>query len=364
MAFLVFLAFFMTFVLNYQYALRMIMLSVLFITFPIVLLSMISPVRREAMTIWMHEFISNVFMQAAHAFTLVLFFIIRDQMGVGNLSFWVLAACLFALPVVATLFQRFIGAFSGVPTGSNSVMGNMGAMFGVAAVANMGRMLGQMSGKGGGGRGRVSSPTPSNGPAPTPSVSPRTSGGLQQVPTGSGLAQAMDAKSSSRWPSGKAVMGGLGTMAAQRGKQIGRGAAIGAGIATGGTVSAMMTGNPAIGGAVGALAGNKAANNAGSMADRAKRATELMKQYDQSGLMEEGLYEGSEGQGGTPSVNALDQAQDAGKLPQSSDDKFQNSLTNGEKSAQDLLNGLMATASQWRMDLLLKTLRWLKRVPT
>ncbi len=131
-------AFFMTFILNFQYTMRMITLSILIFTFPLVSLSLIFPSRRDAMNIWVHEFTSQVFIQAAHALALGMFFYVRHQFGDG-LSFWIVCAFMFGLPTVAFLVQKIVGAFTGVTSGGRAE--NFGTALGVMSLMNMGRML-------------------------------------------------------------------------------------------------------------------------------------------------------------------------------------------------------------------------------
>lgn len=144
LAILVFLAFCMTFILNYQYALRMITLSILFLIFPLVLLGLMFPSRRHAFALWVHETASQIFMQFAHAVAIVLFFYLTQN--ADNISFWVIFAYFFGLPVVVSLVQRVVGAFTGIQS-SGGVVSNMGSMMGFAAMANMGRIFSGIKGK-------------------------------------------------------------------------------------------------------------------------------------------------------------------------------------------------------------------------
>lgn len=137
-AILAFIAIFMTFVLNYQYALRMIVLSILIIIFPLVVLGAVFPSRREGLNLWFHEFTSQVFMQSAHAFALGMFFYMRFHLG--DISFWVLCAYFFGLPTVTSLVQRVVGTFTGVQT-SGGVSGGMGSAMGLMAAMNIARMV-------------------------------------------------------------------------------------------------------------------------------------------------------------------------------------------------------------------------------
>ena len=145
-ALLALVAFFMTFVLNFQYTMRMISLSVLIFTFPIVTLSLIFPSRREAMNIWIHEFTSNVFIQAAHALALGLFFYLRHTLN-GDVSFWVLCVFLFGLPSIVFMVQKIVGAFTGVQGSGGGAMGNFGQALGIASLMNMTRMVQRTRGK-------------------------------------------------------------------------------------------------------------------------------------------------------------------------------------------------------------------------
>lgn len=85
-AFLVGCAAFMTFMMNYQYMIRLIILGVLFISFPFAHMMSVFPKYRNASKIWWEEFNLNIFLQSIHAVALGIFFLIlaAGYGGTGN----------------------------------------------------------------------------------------------------------------------------------------------------------------------------------------------------------------------------------------------------------------------------------------
>ncbi|MDP4086584.1 MAG: hypothetical protein Q8934_18550 [Bacillota bacterium] len=146
-ALLVFCATFMTFLLNYQYAIRMIMLSIMILLFPVVIIGLIFPSKRQAFALWVSEVVSQIYVQTAHAIALGLFFYMRHYMQ--DISFWIIIAYFFGLPMIVGVVQKFMNSLWGIPSGGNSMMNGLNAMTGVAALMSAGRMVSSLRGKGG-----------------------------------------------------------------------------------------------------------------------------------------------------------------------------------------------------------------------
>jgi len=101
-------------ILNYQYALRMIMLVMLIILFPLCAYASVFPASRKALDIWFREFMSQVFMNGGHAIGYALFLILLKN-GASN---WTLFAFLMGLPQISGLIRLVLGAPGGVVSGS------------------------------------------------------------------------------------------------------------------------------------------------------------------------------------------------------------------------------------------------------
>ncbi|MGN4128084.1 hypothetical protein ACMGD3_24220 [Lysinibacillus sphaericus] len=142
-ALIVFCACLTTFTLNYQYMLRMIMLGVLIIMFPIVVVLVVMPSKRSAIGQWLNLFASNVFLQTAHAITLGLFFFFLKF--AEGFDFWLVLVMFFGLPTVTDLVQRFVnmalgeGFGGGLGTSAKNITGASSIM-GLAALSK--NMLG------------------------------------------------------------------------------------------------------------------------------------------------------------------------------------------------------------------------------
>lgn len=273
LAILVFVATMMTFVLNYQYAMRMITLSVLIVIFPIIILSVIFPTRRESALIWFHEFTSNVMMQSAHAIAIGMFMALRHFID-DTVSFWILCAFMFGLPAVSTLVQRIVGGITGVQ--SNAVAGggmggNIASAMGMSALMNMSRMVGK------GGNSRIDPPVMKDGadtsagstgsvPTSGDGMLGRMKSTVQSVQSGvRGFENTVKDFSKGNFQDGMRGVGrGIlataktaGNVVTSRPVQFGTkatAAMLGAG------ASAMATGNPTMGAMAGVAAGNVATN--------------------------------------------------------------------------------------------------------
>lgn len=137
-AVLVIVAIFMTFVINYQYMMRLIQLSMLVVLFPIAMLSAMMPTRKSVINIWFTAFTSNVFLQAAHAVSLGLFFYALTN--APEIGFWLVMAMLFGLPSMADVVNRIVSGFTGEGAGGGlkTSAGNMSGVAGLMAISKIG----------------------------------------------------------------------------------------------------------------------------------------------------------------------------------------------------------------------------------
>lgn len=134
------LAVFMIGTMNFQYAVRRLMLGVLFILTPVVGYVSMFPSRKDALNLWTSEFIGNVFIQTAHALTLTLYI----KWLTVNPSFWIAIAGLMSLNSIAMLVRSALGLskFEGKTAGS--MMGNA---LGLGAMLAVPRLIGAVSGR-------------------------------------------------------------------------------------------------------------------------------------------------------------------------------------------------------------------------
>ena len=139
MAILLILAAMMVLSMNYQYTMRIIILGLLIIIFPIAATLSIFPPFRQSLQMWFKEFVSNVILQLAHALALGGFFITLITPGMaGGVSFWLMLAYFAGMPTIAGLIREMLGIQGG---GGSRVMNGLGAMTGIASMAAMGRMV-------------------------------------------------------------------------------------------------------------------------------------------------------------------------------------------------------------------------------
>lgn len=135
----------MTFVINYQYMMRMLTLAMLVILFPFVIIATVMPSRRSVLNTWVTQFTSQVFIQSAHAIALALFFFMITK--TEDLGFWLVAAMFFGLPAMADLVHRIVGGFTGEGGGGiGTSISNGSGISGILAVSNIAR--GMMKPKG------------------------------------------------------------------------------------------------------------------------------------------------------------------------------------------------------------------------
>lgn len=220
----------MTFMLNYQYIVRAIMLMVLLAMFPVVCTLTIFPKFRHSLQTWWDEFLVNMILPVGHALALGLFFLLLHYSSTG-ISVWVIIAYFFGLPTIAALVRKLI-----MPEYQGGMKGGASAMVGIAGMMSMKRMLSPKGSSTGGSRqaagsagGREDSSEGNEAAAGGVAV-----GGLAGILSGSGSGAV-----------GKVA--GFGLKAA--------GVAGMAAAATTGFVVGTMAGNPSAGLAGGVLAG-------------------------------------------------------------------------------------------------------------
>lgn len=145
-------------ILNWQYIVRKIILSVLIFMLPVVATVAIIPSRRFVLNMWFKEFFSNLLLQPAHA-AAYAFFILFMQGKLGNLAsiffatpayantasqvgqsdpdvFWYAMAFLLSINTVTNLIRGMIGAESA----GSGVLGAAGNMMGVGSLLAIGAM--------------------------------------------------------------------------------------------------------------------------------------------------------------------------------------------------------------------------------
>lgn len=126
----------MTFALNYQYAVRSIMLMVLVVLFPVACTLTVFPRFRHSLQIWWEEFVSNMILPVAHAVALGLFFLLLHFSSLG-VSVWIIIAYFFGLPTVTNLVRKLVGTAES----SGGRWGSMAGIAGLAGIASLGKML-------------------------------------------------------------------------------------------------------------------------------------------------------------------------------------------------------------------------------
>lgn len=215
----------MTFLLNYQYIMRAIMLMVLLVMFPVCCTLTIFPKFRHSLQTWWDEFLVNMILPVGHALALGLFFLLLYYSTTG-ISVWVIIAYFFGLPTIAALVRKLI-----IPDYAGGVKGGASAMLGIAGMMSIKKM---MTPKGSRGTASDSSPAGSS------STNEEGIGGASPAGSGAGVF-------SGSGRSGIGKIAGFGLKAA--------GAAGMVAVATSGFVVGTMAGNSAAGLAGGVLAG-------------------------------------------------------------------------------------------------------------
>lgn len=276
-ALLVIFALFMTFLMNYQYMMRLITLAILIALFPIVIISAVIPSRRSVLNIWFSAFTSQIFIQTGHAIALGLFFFALKN--AGELNFWLVFVMFFALPTMTDVVQRIVDGFTGNGNGGGigTSIKNGSGMSGLMAVTAISRGVFQ-KGKGSvtsggelenqGIQGGTVAPVGLKNAGVAEGSSPVTNGvmnssmsneGVGSAPITSGLSQNTRPRGAAKVWNAVANKGKKIASSSELGT-VGKLAAVGGMAAIGSMASTMVTGNGTkgamIGGGVG-LAGAK-----------------------------------------------------------------------------------------------------------
>lgn len=244
--------------LNYQYVMRIIILGLLILIFPIVTTITIFPAYRHALQTWMKEFVAQVTLQLAHALALGVFFVLIITPGFGNGgTFWLMIAYFAGLPAIANLIRELLGLQGGIGGGA---MGVAAGMAGISSLANMSRMFTRNPG------GRS---TDTGGSTSTDGQTDSTTGGSGTMqPKLSGATSLPGKIAQGAFNGASAVMGGASAVMGNKFVQGAAKGALGITAATAGAaLSAMTTGNPLPGLAIGAKASSSLSRGAGYVAN-------------------------------------------------------------------------------------------------
>ncbi|MFT9486606.1 MAG: hypothetical protein ACH0QD_04455 [Tepidibacillus sp.] len=284
-AFILLAAVIMTGMINYQYTIRFIIITILIVSFPFVLTMSIFPKFRQSATIWWQEMIANVGIVVAHAFALFWFFVFLyypSQFG----GFMTILAYFFGMPTIVALFRSLLQLESKGSSFLGSMGGAMGAMMGITSLMRMGSMF----------KGRnISQDAMSN-----------LSDLSNQGNSNSFFPSAVNTSPPQRFLPKAANF----TKRALDNKWV-RGTATAAGATIGSTLSAMATGNPFIGAMAGAKLGQMTGSGIGSIGrgidNTADFATEAFQNRSQSSIydtMQSRLMSGQGGKLNNALVNA------------------------------------------------------------
>lgn len=142
MAIVSIIAVFMIATLNFQYMVRLISLTVLSAMSPAVAVVGIFPSKKDALSIWLNELISNVFMQTCHAFALTFFLKLVNAFALDPelkpSTFWLAMAGIMGLNSLYMLVRSMLGL---AQYNSRSAPGMVGNMLGLGAMLGIGRMV-------------------------------------------------------------------------------------------------------------------------------------------------------------------------------------------------------------------------------
>jgi|GEM_PF-4514895 len=223
----------MTFVLNYQYLMRSIMLAVLLAVFPAICALMVFPRFRHSFQIWLEEFTSNMVLSVAHALALGLFFLLLAT----PVSPWLLIVYFFALPTIAAFVRKLVG----VHHDHGGVWGGIAAAAGVAGLISLSKMF----------RPKQLSLTGTSGSDATGISASKTATTSGVAAEGAGVASASAVQASMPiWKRALPVAG----------RTAGYGLRLAGGLT--GFAVGTMAGNPALGVALGGAAGHQLARGA------------------------------------------------------------------------------------------------------
>lgn len=136
LAILVLIAAIMAIVINYQYTLRKIMMMALLALFPVSCVLTVFPKFRHSLQTWWDEFLSNLVLPAAHAIALGLFFLMM-RFSSSSVSLWIIVVYMFALPAIAALVRKLVGAQGS----AEGIWGAMSGMLGLAGLMSLTKMM-------------------------------------------------------------------------------------------------------------------------------------------------------------------------------------------------------------------------------
>jgi hypothetical protein len=124
----------MTATLNFQYAMRLIFLAILFSSFPLVCGGSVFPRYRDSLNIWWTEVTSNVFMDAIHAVALGVFFMSIHYRS--DLSIWIFLAYFLGMGSIVALIRR-VFKIDGAHNHMGGVLGGLGSMMGIGSLMSL-----------------------------------------------------------------------------------------------------------------------------------------------------------------------------------------------------------------------------------
>lgn len=130
-------------VLNYQYAVRKVMLMFLISFFPLAVYMSIFPATRKSLDNWFREFATQVFTQAGHAIAYGLLLAILSKAP----NFWLLIAMIIGMPTIAALIRIPLGAAGGA-NGGGGLGGSIKGMLGSGSLMAAQSLLGGPKGLG------------------------------------------------------------------------------------------------------------------------------------------------------------------------------------------------------------------------
>lgn len=129
-------------IINWQYAIRKVMIALLIGLLPVV--AVISILNREALVLWFRELVANIFLQASHAAVLSFLIVLGNATGghhggtFTTSQFWFTLVALLSIPSISTLVRKLLGA-EGMGTG---VGGALATGAGLGSLMAVGKMLG------------------------------------------------------------------------------------------------------------------------------------------------------------------------------------------------------------------------------
>ncbi|WP_027092997.1 hypothetical protein [Cohnella thermotolerans] len=315
-------------ILNYQYIVRKIMLMVLIVLFPVTCVLTVFPRFRHSLQIWWEEFISNMILPAAHALALGLFFLMLRFFNAG-MSLWVIIVYFFALPMIANMVRKLVGA----QESGGGIWGNIAGFAGLAGISSVAKMLRPRNSSGNPGRmefgskADVHSPTTEGGAAVS-STAGQAMPGEKTLPKASPIWRNMAAKAASY--GGRVAGFGIRTAGAMAGFT--------AGTMTGFPVAGTMIGGAAAG-AAGRAIGKSAVWTAKKAAPFVSKSAQSVSRHIHTAL--EKLPDMPTRDAPTPQVKGPDAHFPAGYRP--AGEEFWSSADLKKRHSRDYIVGLQNT---------------------